>query len=87
MSNYKSIIKKNFLSISGVLILNIIASLAMVFAGYSLSFLVTAYEYEGDKIKALTITFLIELIIWIKCICLDSETVIYPMQNLKKQLF
>ena len=65
MSNYKSVIKKNFLSISGVLILNIIASLAMVFAGYSLSFLVTAYEYEGDKIKALTITFLIELIIWI----------------------
>ena len=23
----------------------------------------------------------------IKCICLDSKTVIYPMQNLKKQLF
>ena len=53
MSNYKSVIKKNFLSISGVLILNIIASLAMVFAGYSLSFLVTAYEYGGNKIKAL----------------------------------
>ena len=57
MSNYKSVIKKNFLSISGVLILNIIASLAMVFAGYSLSFLVTAYEYECDKIKDLPLLF------------------------------
>ncbi|MBQ7873721.1 MAG: ABC transporter ATP-binding protein [Oscillospiraceae bacterium] len=65
MSNYNLILKKNFAGISGVLLLNIISSLAMVFAGYSLSFLVSAYEYDGDKIKALIITFVIELVIWI----------------------
>lgn len=65
MSNYKLILKKNFGGVATVLFLNIASSLAMVFAGYSLSFLVTAYEYNGDKIKALIITFVIELIIWI----------------------
>ncbi len=65
MKQYKTFIKKNFGSIAGVALLNILMSFAMVFAGYSLSFLYTAYEYEGDKVKALIYTFAIVLLIWL----------------------
>lgn len=65
MKQYKSLIKKNFGSIAGVTLLNILTSFAMVFAGYSLSFLYTAYEYEGDKVKALIYTFGIVVLIWL----------------------
>ena len=65
MKQYKTLIKKNFGSIAGVTLLNILTSFAMVFAGYSLSFLYTAYEYEGDKVKALIYTFGIIIFIWL----------------------
>ncbi|MBQ7871270.1 MAG: ABC transporter ATP-binding protein, partial [Oscillospiraceae bacterium] len=65
MKQYKALIKRNFGSIAGVVLLNILMSFAMVFAGYSLSFLYTAYEYEGDKVKALIYTFAIVLLIWL----------------------
>ncbi len=65
MKQYKTLIKKNLWSIVGVALLNILMSFAMVFAGYSLSFLYTAYEYEGDKVKALLYTFAIVLLIWL----------------------
>ncbi len=65
MRQYKTLIKKNFSSIAAVALLNVLTSFAMVFAGYSLSFLYTAYEYEGDKVKALILTFAIVLIIWL----------------------
>lgn len=65
MKQYKTLIKKNFGSIAGVALLNILMSFAMVFAGYSLSFLYTAYEYEGDKVKALLYTFAIVVLIWL----------------------
>lgn len=48
MNRYKTLIKKNLGSIVGVSLLNILTSFAMVFAGYSLSFLYAAYEYKGD---------------------------------------
>lgn len=51
--------------ITGVSLLNILMSLAMVFAGYSLSFLYTAYEYKGDKGKVLIYISVIVLIIWL----------------------
>lgn len=65
MKQYKAIVKRNFGSILGVALLNILMSFAMVFAGYSLSFLYTAYEYKGDKVKALIYTFAIVLLIWL----------------------
>lgn len=65
MKQYKSIIMKNFGGIVGVALLNILMSFAMVFAGYSLSFLYTAYEYKGDKGKALLYTFAIVILIWL----------------------
>lgn len=65
MKQYKTLIKKNFGSIAVVALLNILMSFAMVFAGYSLSFLYTAYEYEGDKVKALLYTFAIVVLIWL----------------------
>lgn len=65
MKQYKALIKRNFGSIVGVALLNILMSFAMVFAGYSLSFLYTAYEYEGDKVKALIYTFAIVVLIWL----------------------
>lgn len=65
MKQYKSILKQNLGAVLGVGLLNILASLAMVFAGYSLAFFFTAYEYEGDKVNALAITFGVELVIWL----------------------
>lgn len=65
MKQYKTLIKKNLGSIVGVAFLNIFMSFAMVFAGYSLSFLYTAYEYDGDKVRALLYTFAIVLLIWL----------------------
>ena len=65
MKQYKCFIRKNFCSIAGVALLNIFMSFAMVLAGYSLSFLYTAYEYDGDKIKALIYTYIIVMFIWL----------------------
>ena len=65
MKQYKVLIRKNFGGVIGVGILNIVTSFAMVFAGYSLSFLYTAYEYEGNKARALLYTFAIVLGIWL----------------------
>ena len=65
MKQYKCLIRKNLCSVVGVALLNIFMSFAMVFAGYSLSFLYTAYEYEGDKVKALIYTFVIVICIWL----------------------
>ena len=65
MKPYKAIIKKHFGSIVGVSLVHVLMSFTMVFAGYSLSFLHTAYEYEGDKVKALLYTFVIVLFIWL----------------------
>lgn len=65
MKLYKAIIKKHLGGIVGVALLHVLMSFAMVFAGYSLSFLHTAYEYEGDKVKALLYTFVIVLFIWL----------------------
>ena len=65
MKQYKALIKRNLGSIVGVSLMSILMSFAMVFAGYSLSFLYTAYEYEGDKLKALIYTFAIVILIWL----------------------
>ncbi len=65
MKLYRKVIGKNFFGILGVVILSITDALTMVLAGYSLSFLFTAYEYEGDKAKALLLTFGIVLGIWL----------------------
>lgn len=65
MKQYKALIKKNLGSIAGVALLTVFTSFSMVFAGYSLSFLYTAYEHEGDKTKALLLTFGIVLLIWL----------------------
>ena len=65
MKQYKSILRANKGCVLSVIILNILTSFAMVFAGYSLSFLLTAYEYEGNKLRALSITFCIVMAIWL----------------------
>lgn len=65
MKQYKELIQKNIGSVIGVSLLSIFTSFAMVFAGYSLSFMYTAYEYEGDKTKSLLYTFLIVMGIWL----------------------
>lgn len=65
MRQYKLLIRKNFTGITATAFLIILMSLAMTFAGYSLSFFFTAYEYEGDKIKAICSTFVIVTAIWL----------------------
>lgn len=65
MKQYRALIRNNFGRVLAVALLSVISSFAMVFAGYSLSFLYAAYEYDGDKIKALLYTFLIVLGIWL----------------------
>ena len=65
MKRYKALLWKNFASLTCAALLSILTSFAMVFAGYSLSFLFTAYEYEADRVKALIYTFLIVAGIWL----------------------
>lgn len=65
MKQYKVILKRNIWAVTGVSLLTVLASFAMVYAGYSLSFLFDAYEASGDRIKALVITFLQVLGIWL----------------------
>ena len=65
MKTYKQLLWRNKGKLLGVGLLNVLTSLTMVAAGYSLSFLITAYEYDGNKVRALTITFGIVLTIWL----------------------
>ena len=65
MKQYKTIIRKNIGSISCAALLGILSSFAMVFAGYSLSFLFTAYETGRDKVKTLGFVFLLVTAIWL----------------------
>ena len=65
MKQYKRLLAGNAVFIFGTAVLSVAASFLMVFAGYSLSFLFTAYEYEGDKARALLITFGVVLGIWL----------------------
>ena len=65
MNQYKTIFKKNLGGILGVAVLSVLMSFAMVFAGYSLSFLYTAYDSSGDKVKTLILTFFIVVFIWL----------------------
>lgn len=65
MKQYKAVLKENGYSVLGVVCLNILTALSMVFAGYSLSFLFDAYEYPGNKTKALLLAFGIVLAIWL----------------------
>lgn len=71
---YKTFLKNNLGHILGVSLLGILTSLAMVYAGYSLSFFYTAYEYAGDKTKALFYAFLIELGIWLAAMGIGYTT-------------
>ena len=65
MKQYQALLRKNLGGIVGVALLAVLTSFAMVFAGYSLSFLFTAYEQEGDRVTALIYTFLIVTLIWL----------------------
>ena len=65
MKQYKALLQRNAGKIAGVALLGILMSFAMVFAGYSLSFLYTAYEYDGNRTMALLYTFVIVLLIWL----------------------
>lgn len=65
MKLYREILKKNLGRVMGTALLTIIHAFAMTFAGYSLSFLFTAYEYGGDRTRALLYTFAIVTGIWL----------------------
>lgn len=65
MKPYKTMMKKYRGGLFSVSLLSVLTSLAMVFAGYSLSFLYTAYDHEGDNVAALLYTFFIVTGIWL----------------------
>lgn len=65
MRKFRQILRQNWAGAAGVAVLKALASLTMVCAGYSLSFLVTACEYGGNKVRALTITLGIVLAVWL----------------------
>ena len=86
---YKTFLKNNIGHILGVSLMGILTSLAMVYAGYSLSFFYTAYEYAGDKTKALFYAFLIELGIWLAAMGIGYTTSLAKakiQQKLKNKL-
>lgn len=65
MNPYRKILQRNWKTITLTILLSILSALFMVFAGYSLSFFFTAYEQESHKMKALILTLLTELVIWL----------------------
>lgn len=65
MRNYRQLLKKNLAGTAGVAVLKILTSLAMVFAGYALSYFITAYESGGDRVRALNIALGINLAVWL----------------------
>ena len=89
MKQYKAILKSNAGRIAGVVLLGILTSFTMVFAGYSLSFLYTAYEYEGNRTRALFCTFAIVLLIWLLAMLVYYLSLLAKanmQQRLKNQL-
>lgn len=71
MRLYREIIRENRVSTVVVLVLGITSSFAMVYAGYSLAWLFTAYEYEGDRFRAIFLTFWVVLGIWLAAMLID----------------
>lgn len=89
MKQYKALIKNNLGGMIGVSLLSVLTSFAMVFAGYSLSFMYTAYEYEGDKTKALIYTFAVVMGIWLLAMLIYYVTLLAKsklQQKIKNQL-
>ena len=65
MSISKSIIKKNKGGVFLTALLGILSSLAMVFAGYSLSFLFGGYESSSDRMSQLIRDCITVFCIWV----------------------
>ncbi len=65
MKLYKMIIRKNLVPIAGTSLLILAEALGMTFAGYSLSWFFTAYETDGDRVRALCLTFAIASAVWL----------------------
>lgn len=89
MKQYKTFIKNNLGSVISVSILSVLTSFVMVFAGYSLSFMYTAYEYKGDKTKALLYTFAVVMGIWLLAMLIYYVTLLAKsklQQKIKNQL-
>ena len=84
MKQYRIMIRRNLVGVIGVSLLSVLTSLAMVFAGYSLSFLFTAYAQEGDKMKALTCTFLIVALIWLTAMLIYCASLLAKAKIEKK---
>lgn len=89
MKRYNALIKRNLGGIAGVALLSILSSFAMVLAGYSLSFLYTAYEYDGNRTTALIYTFMIVVLIWLLAMllyCLSLLATSKMQQKLRNEL-
>lgn len=89
MKQYRYLIRKNLARVAGTAFLIVLEALGMTFAGYSLSFFFTAYEYEGDKIRALCVTFAIVTAIWLLAMLLYAIALLAQakiQQKLKSQL-
>ncbi len=89
MKQYKKLVKRNFGSIFGCVLLGIITSFVLVFAGYSLSYLYSAYEYDGNKVKALILTFAIVVFIWLLAMLMYYISLVVKskvQQKLKNEL-
>lgn len=65
MRLYRIIIRKNLAPVAGVSLLILAEALGMTFAGYSLSWLFTAYETDGDRVWALCLTFAASSAVWL----------------------
>lgn len=89
MKQYRTLLRKNLGSLFGTAFLGVLSSFAMVFAGYSLSFLFTAYETEGDKVKPIVCTFLLVMAIWLAAMLLYYISLLAKakmQQKLKNEL-
>lgn len=65
MRQYKAIARRNAAPLLAVSALAIAASLAMVYAGYSLAYLFDCCQAQGDRMRALLAAFVYELVVWL----------------------
>ncbi len=70
MNQLKTILSKNIRYVIVTIVLNIVASFAMVYAGYSLSYIFNGYESGGDRTKELIVSCAFVIGIWLVAILL-----------------
>lgn len=84
MTEFKKMLFKNKGRIISTALLNIATSFAMVYAGYSLSYIFTSYESNGNRAGELALSCVAVFSIWLLAILIFYFAGIFQAGTLKK---